>query len=29
MLEFFIAKKHIFEKKKQSLIGILGDTIFV
>ena len=27
MLEFFIAKKHIFEKKKQSLIGILGITI--
>ena len=27
MLEFFIAKKHILEKKKQSLIGILGITI--
>lgn len=27
MLEFFIAKKHIFEKKKQSLIGILGIMI--
>ncbi|MDP0506796.1 MAG: ABC transporter permease [Fusobacterium sp. JB019] len=27
MFEFFIAKKHIFQKKKQSLIGILGVTI--
>ncbi len=27
MLEFFIARKHILEKKKQSLIGILGITI--
>ncbi len=27
MLELFIAKKHILEKKKQSLIGILGITI--
>lgn len=27
MLEFFIAKKHILERKKQSLIGILGITI--
>lgn len=27
MLEFFIAKKHILEKKKQSLIGIIGIMI--
>lgn len=27
MFEFFIAKKHIFSKKKQSLIGILGVVI--
>lgn len=27
MLEFFIAKKHILEKKKQSLIGIIGIAI--
>ncbi|MFK4785203.1 ABC transporter permease [Fusobacterium sp. MFO224] len=27
MFEFFIAKKHIFQKKKQSLIGVLGVTI--
>ena len=27
MVEFFIAKKHIIERKKQSLISILGITI--
>jgi lipoprotein-releasing system permease protein len=29
MIEFFIAKKHIIERKKQSLISILGMTIGV
>lgn len=27
MFEFFIARKHIFQKKKQSLIGVLGVVI--
>lgn len=27
MIEFFIAKKHIIERKKQSLISIIGITI--
>ncbi len=29
MFEFFIAKKHILEKKKQSFIGIIGIMIGV
>ncbi|MGL5542629.1 MAG: ABC transporter permease, partial [Fusobacteriaceae bacterium] len=27
MIEFFIAKKHMFERKKQSLISIVGVMI--
>ena len=26
MIEFFIAKKHIIERKKQSLISVSGDN---
>ena len=29
MIEFFIAKKHIIERKKQSLISVVGITIGV
>ena len=29
MIEFFIAKKHIVERKKQSLISVVGITIGV